>query len=100
MTPTGYAARARKFLEGAREKSEISEISPTARLSNDPVPFAPLDSAIAASEAGRRSLAEIESRLARVTARATDPAATALDRQVARDWTAIHRVKLSGERAA
>lgn len=62
--------------------------------------FRPLDAAISASEAGRRSVVEIEARLARLTAQAASPNATGLDRQLVADWTAIHRVKLSGEQAA
>lgn len=62
--------------------------------------FRPLDPAISESEASRRPLHEIERRLARVTERAGNPAATALDRQLARDWTAIRDAKLTATGAA
>ncbi len=57
--------------------------------------FHPLDPAIVTSEARRRSLEEIEARLARQTEAAARPTATALDRHLARDWTMIRAVKLA-----
>ncbi len=62
--------------------------------------FHPLDPAIITSEAGRRSLDENERRLARLTAQAAAPSATALDRQLVRDWTAIQDAKRAGRQAA
>lgn len=62
--------------------------------------FRPLDRDIAEGESDRYSLDEIEVRLARATARAADPAATAIDHQVVRDWIAIRNLKLTEERAA
>lgn len=62
--------------------------------------FRPLDDLITASEAGRRSLAEIESRLGRLTAIAASPTATALDRQLILDWTAIRAANLAGRESA
>ena len=59
-----------------------------------------LDAAIIASEADRRSLTEIEARLARVTDRAGAPDCTALDRQLVRDWAAIRAAKIAGRNAA
>jgi len=55
--------------------------------------FRPLDAAIVASETGRRPLDEIERRLARVTKRAASPLASALDKQLLRDWSAILQAK-------
>lgn len=55
--------------------------------------FRQLDAGILDSEAGRRPLADIETRLARLTAIATRPTATSLDRQLVRDWTAIRDAK-------
>lgn len=61
-----------------------------------PGPFAPIDDIIAGFRAGRRSLDEIETRLARLTARANQPEATDLDRALVRDWTAIRDAKRAG----
>lgn len=61
-----------------------------------PGPFAPLDPVIAGSEASRRSLAEIEARLSRLTATAARQEATPLDRQLVADWRAIRDAKLAG----
>ncbi len=63
-------------------------------------PCTPLDAAIIASEASRRSLDEIETRLARLKVNALDPAATLLDHQLVRDWTAIRDAKRAGKQAA
>ncbi|MDQ3692071.1 MAG: hypothetical protein M3464_00375 [Chloroflexota bacterium] len=51
--------------------------------------FAPLDEGIIESFAHRNSREMIEACVARLTAHAADPAATALDHQVLRDWLAI-----------
>lgn len=108
MTTTGYAARARTLLERGSEKSEKSQIAVIQKVStqreksekSEKSPYAPLDEVIAASEAGRRSVDEIERRLARLVAQAAEPEATPLDRQLVRDWTAIRDAKLSSCEAA
>jgi len=52
-------------------------------------PFAPLDPEIAADEAGKRPRTEIVGRPARLAARAGQPGASDLDRQLAADWRAV-----------
>lgn len=108
MTTTGYAQRARRFLERGGEISEKSQIDGNGELRPDTPPqceireiseispYPPLDASIVASEAERRPLEEIEARLTRLVARAADPDATPLDRQLVADWTAIRRAKVAG----
>jgi hypothetical protein len=122
MTTT-YAQRARQLIRHAPttecEESEISEIrvppnqgAPSPRVAAEseaaqPAPaivvveaIVPLDGVIAASEAGRHSLEEIEERLSRLTARALAPEATAQDHLLVRDWGAIRAAKLAGRESA
>ncbi len=62
--------------------------------------YQPLDEVIAASEADRRPLKEIETRLQRLEERAAAPDATELERAVADDWQRIRAAKLSERQAA
>ena len=58
--------------------------------------FAPLDRDLIRSTARSHTTHQIEARLARLTARAAAPDATAQDHQLVRDWTAIRAAKLVG----
>ena len=62
--------------------------------------FRPLDEVIADSEASRRTLADIEVRLERLTAIAAQPGASSLNRQLIEDWTKILAAKVRQESAA
>src|SRR5688572_30113310 len=78
----------------------INSVSSVSGSNVDSERCEPLDSAIIANEAGRRSLEEIKCRLDRLTAQAASPTATDLDRQLVADWAAIRDAKLAGEQVA
>ncbi len=112
MSTLTFGERARRYREASStliptgttnelyEKNEESPVSERLNSCNSYNSYPTLDSAIIASEAGKHPLAAIEHRLARVTARASAPDASPLDRQLVRDWTAIRDAKAAGRDAA
>ena len=112
MTTTGFAARARQLLDRGCERSERSQTEGHLNTATDSglqceksekgekSPYPSLDAVIVASEAEPRPLDEIETRLARLVARAAEPDATPLDHHLVADWTLIRDAKLAGRHAA